>query len=128
MNRDVIRRMVQVASTFLLQGLLLLVSSWTLKWSWAWLFVITQITILVINYLVLPRELMAERGGKKKNVKRWDKILMNIAIIPFFGAYILSGLDYRLKWSPALNSGVHISGLIILFLGTMLFTWSMVSN
>lgn len=128
MNSDVIRRMVQVASTFLLQGLLLFVSSWTLKWSWAWLFMITQITILVINYLVLPRELMAERGRKKKDVKKWDKRLMTIALIPFFGVYILSGQDYRFKWSPILNTGAHILGLIMLFLGTMLFTWSMVSN
>lgn len=128
MNKDIFRRIVQVISILLIQCFILFACAGTLKWNWAWIFISTGVIILVINYLVLPREVMEERGKKKRNVKRWDKILMTINTIPILGIYILSGLDYRFNWSGDLPVIIHVTGLVILFLGSMLFTWSMVSN
>ena len=42
--------------------------------------------------------------------------------------YILSGLDYRFNWTIDLYLGIHIMGLAFIFLSSMLFTWSMMSN
>jgi protein-S-isoprenylcysteine O-methyltransferase Ste14 len=128
MNKDIIRRMAQVIATLLIQSIILFVSAGTLSWNWAWLFIVTGIFILVINYIVLPREVIEERGREKKNVKKWDKVLMSINIIPILGIYILSGLDDRFSWSPDLHYSIHLIGLVGVFLGSMLFTWSMVSN
>jgi len=128
MNKDIVRRIVQVISTLFLQCFILFVSAGSLSWSWAWIFLSTQIIILVINFIVLPREVMEERGRKKEKVKRWDKILMTLNIIPVLGIYVLSGLDYRFNWSNPFPIIIQVSGLIIVFLGSMLFTWSMISN
>lgn len=128
MNKDIFRRIIQVIFTFFIQGFILFVSAWTLNWSWAWIFIVTGVIILVINFMVLPREVIEERGRKKENVKRWDKILMTINIAPILGIYLLSGLDYRFNWSSVFPVMIHVIGLIIVFLGSMLFTWSMVSN
>ena len=128
MNKNVVRRIVNVVIVFLLQGVILFVASGTLHWNWAWFFIFVQIVILLINYTILPKKVIEERGGEKKNVKKWDKILIGFSIIPSLGVYIISGLDYRFSWSPYLKPIIHIISLIILLLASMLFTWSMVSN
>ena len=125
---DIVKRITQVILTLLLQGFLLFISAGTLRWNWAWLLLVTEIIILLFNFLALPREVIKERGGEKKNVKEWDKILIGLSIIPSLGVYIISGLDYRFSWSPYLTSIIHIISLIILLLASILFTWSMVSN
>ena len=47
-------------------------------------FLSLGIIMLIINLSVIPLELMEERGKKKENVKKWDKILTSIIIIPMF--------------------------------------------
>ena len=128
MNKNVLKRLIQVLFTLILQGTILFISAWTIKWYCAWIFLTLGIIILLINLFVIPVELMEERGKKKENVKKWDKILTSINIIPMLGIYIVSGLDYRFGWSINPNILIHITGLVFYFLGSMLFTWSMLSN
>ena len=128
MNKNVLKRLIQVVFTLIIQGIILFISAWTIKWHWAWIFLSLGIIMLIINLFVIPVELMEERGKKKENVKKWDKILTSINIIPMLGIYIVSGLDYRLGWSINPSILIHITGLVFYFLGSMFFTWSMISN
>ncbi len=128
MEKNVTRRMGQVFGTLLLQAVILFGAASTLKWMWAWIFLLAGVVILAFNAMVLPRELIEERGKKKRNVKKWDKTLTSISLIPMLGMYLLSGLDFRFLWTGRLPAGVHIVGLAGVLLGAMLFTWSMVSN
>jgi len=128
MRKDIIRRMVQTILTLFIQGFLLFISAWTLNWIWAWILIIGGVIILIINAIVLPREVIAERGRKKENVKKWDRILTSVNIIPLLGIYILSGLDHRFHWTRDLPVGIHIIGLEIILSGSMIFTWAMISN
>lgn len=66
MNRDIIRRITQVIFAFLLQGFLLFASACTLRWSWAWFLIATEIIILLINFIALPMEVIEERGKQRK--------------------------------------------------------------
>ena len=128
MNKNVMKRVIQVVVTLAAQGILLFVSAGTVMWQWAWIFLLLGIVILIINFFVLPVELVAERGTKKENVKKWDRILTSVSIIPYLGMFIVCGLDYRYEWSGDLDISLNVSGLILYFLGSMLFTWSMISN
>lgn len=128
MNKNVLKRLFQVLFTHIIQGALLFVSARTIKWLWAWIFLSLGIVILLINLFVIPVEVIEERGRKKENVKRWDRVLTSLSTIPILGIYIVSGLDYRFGWSINLNFLIHGAGLMIYFLGAMLFTWSMVAN
>lgn len=128
MNQDIQKRLIQVLSTLVIQGILLFVFAGTIQWFWAWLFMFLGVIILGINYFVLPAEVVEERGRKKENVKKWDQILTSINIIPIMGIFIISGLDYRFHWSALQPISSHVLGLLIYFLGSMLFTWSMISN
>lgn len=128
MQTAIIRRYIQVFSTLFLQGAILFISAGTLRWNWAWIFIAVGVVILIFNGLVLPREVIEERGSRKTNVKKWDKVLTNIAIFPFLGIYIVAGLDYRFGWSGAVSGTIHIIGLVTTYSGSLLFTWAMVSN
>lgn len=128
MNKNIFRRLIQALFILLFQVVILFISAWSLKWTWAWIFLATGVIILTINLIVLPSDVIEERGRKKENVKKWDKMLTKINIFPIIGIYVLSGLDYRFNWSIDLHVGIHIIGLITFFFGSMLFTWSMASN
>jgi len=128
MNKNIIRRLIQVFLTFLIQGIILFLAAGTLRWKWAWMFMLLGLMLLTINLFVIPAELIEERGREKKDAKKWDKMLTSINIIPTVLLYVCCGLDYRFNWTGNVNIIINITGLILTFSGSMLFTWSMISN
>ena len=123
------KRMLQVVIQTLLIAAILFISAGRLDWVWAWAYLGVSVCILIINGLVMPSELIAERGKfGKEDVKSWDKVITTISILPALGAPIVTGLDERFGWSPQLALTIHLIGLAFLVLGQGLFTWSMVSN
>jgi len=128
MNKDIIRRLIQVFSILILQGAVLFIAAGTLYWKWAWYVLLLGLCLLIINWILLPAELVIERGRKKENVKRWDRIITSIISLPTILMYIFSGLDHRFNWTGDIHIVINIAGLVFIFLGSMTFTWSMVSN
>jgi len=128
MNKNIIRRLLQTLVTLILQTAILFITAGTVRWNWAWIYVLIGVVILSINLMVLPRAVIEERGKKKENVKKWDKIITGINLVPTLGLFILAGLDHRLVWSGISDPCIHIIGLVMVFMGSMLFTWSMVVN
>jgi protein-S-isoprenylcysteine O-methyltransferase Ste14 len=128
MNKNIIRRILQVLFTLIIQDVILFSSAQTIHWIWAWLYLSLGVVILIINFIVIPTELIEERGKKKEDAKKWDKVLTSLNILPTIGMFLFAGLDYRFHWTKEIPIFFNISGLILLFLGSMLFTWAMVSN
>jgi protein-S-isoprenylcysteine O-methyltransferase Ste14 len=127
-SKDFVRRLIQVFSVLILQGAVLFIAAGTLSWNWAWAVLLLGLLLLLINLILLPAELVEERGRKKKNVKKWDKVLSSITSIPTILMYVFSGLDHRLDWTGDVSSVINMAGLVFIFLGSLMFTWSMVSN
>jgi protein-S-isoprenylcysteine O-methyltransferase Ste14 len=128
MNKDIVRRVIQVLVSMVIQMGILFLCAWTFRWQWAWALLAVNVLILTINFLVLPKEVIEERGRKKKNVKKWDRVLSTVAIVPLFGIYVVAGLDYRFYWSPEYGDAIHLAGLLVYFLSSLFFTWAMVNN
>jgi protein-S-isoprenylcysteine O-methyltransferase Ste14 len=124
----VMKRMLQVLLTYLVLAAILLLSSGDLSWVWAWVYLAVGLGILVLNVLILPAELIAERGQPRDNVKHWDKVLTSIAGLPTLAVPIVAGLDHRYEWSPQLVLAIHLIGLTSFALGQGLFSWAMASN
>jgi protein-S-isoprenylcysteine O-methyltransferase Ste14 len=124
----VIKRMLQVLLTYLVLAAILFLSSGHLAWVWAWAYLGVGLGILIINVLILPAELIAERGQPRDNVKRWDKVLTSIAGLPTLAVPIVAGLQQRYGWSPQLVPAIHLIGLAFFALGQGLFSWAMASN
>jgi protein-S-isoprenylcysteine O-methyltransferase Ste14 len=129
MTAAIMKRMVQVIVQFLILAVILFISAGCLDWMWAWAYLGVGVGILIINVLVMPPELIAERGRTdKKDIKVWDRVLTTLIILPTLGMPIIAGLDERFGWSPQLALAVHLIGLAFIALGQGLFTWAMVSN
>jgi protein-S-isoprenylcysteine O-methyltransferase Ste14 len=122
------RRLLQVLFTYLLLAAILLLFSGDLKWTWAWLYLGVGLLVLTANLLMLPAELIAERGQPGENVKRWDKVLATTVTLPMLAIPIVARLDRRFNWSPQLLPAAHLIGLSFFALGQGLFSWAMASN
>ena len=127
-SRAVLRRMIQVVVTYLVLAALLFALAGRLDWIWAWAYLGVQVGILAINAMIMPAELIAERGQPGENVKGWDKVLTTLTGLPVLAVPVVAGLDERWGWSPALAPGVQLAGLALYALGMGLFSWAMVAN
>ena len=58
MKKNILRRMVQTVSIFLLQGFILFFTAWSFKWMWARILISGGVIILVINAILLPKEVI----------------------------------------------------------------------
>ena len=124
----VLRRMLQVAATYLVLAAILFVSSGNLTWIWAWAYLGVGIGILVINAIVIPAELIAERGQPGENVKGWDRLLATLTGLPVLAVPMVAGLDERFGWWPQLSVAIQGIALIVVALAQGLFSWAMASN
>jgi protein-S-isoprenylcysteine O-methyltransferase Ste14 len=113
---------------YLLIAAILFVASGRLDWIWTWAYLGVGVGILAVNVLVLPREVMAERGRSREGAKAWDRQLGVFIGISTLGAMVVTGLDLRFAWSPQLATTIHLVALASLALGQGLFTWAMASN
>jgi protein-S-isoprenylcysteine O-methyltransferase Ste14 len=128
LTSSVRKRMLQVVVQFLILAVILFIASGRLDWVWAWAYLGVGVGIVAINALILPPELIAERGQIKKDTKSWDKVLGILLITPTLGTLIVAGLDKRFGWSLPLAVVVHLIALIFYALAQGLFTWAMASN
>jgi protein-S-isoprenylcysteine O-methyltransferase Ste14 len=126
--KPVHKRLIQVISQHIIIMIILFISAGSMNWIWAWVYFILGVLILIINGLVLDPELVAERGKKKDNIKKFDRIITTVNIIPVSSIIILSGLDKRFGWTGNPAMVYYIAGIILMILGNALFTWAMAAN
>jgi protein-S-isoprenylcysteine O-methyltransferase Ste14 len=127
-KKNILKRMLQVFALLIFSAGVLFLSAGNLEWIWGWVYIIIYLCYILINASILPKELIAERGKSKDNVKMWDKTLNKINIIPGLALIVVSGLDQRFGWTSDLSVYFHISGLFLYVAGSILFSWSMISN
>ena len=51
MNKNIIRRILQVLFTLIIQGVILFISAQTIHWIWAWIYLSLGVVILIINFI-----------------------------------------------------------------------------
>ena len=127
-KRDIMRRFAQVVISVVLTALILFIAAGSIKWFYAWLFLVTTLLTIVYNALRLPPDLIAERGRKTENVEKWDPTLTKLMLIPWFGSFLIAGLDFRWGWPPELGAGGHLGGLAVYVLGNYLILRAMIVN
>ena len=90
------KRMLQVVVQFLVLAAILFIASGRLDWVWAWAYLGVGVSILAVNTLVVPLELIAERGQiGQEDIKDWDRVITTLNTLPSLGAPIVAGLDER---------------------------------
>ena len=127
-EKNILRRLVQVSMSVIITAIILIVSAGRIKWIYAWIYILASLLVIIINAFIFPSELISERGRKKENVEKWDRLISGFIIIPWLALYIISGLDIRFGWSPDLALWIHITGLITFILGNAFVSWAMIAN
>ena len=127
-RKNLLKRLIQVIMQIVLFAVLLFVSAGRLVWYWAWIYLGTYIVIITINAFILPKDLIEERGKSKENVKKWDRVIMTLNIFPALGLLVVAGLNCRFGWSPKMDSWIQAVALVLMILGSVFFTWAMLSN
>jgi protein-S-isoprenylcysteine O-methyltransferase Ste14 len=126
--KPVNKRIIQVISQMLIIMIILFISIGTIRWLWAWVYFGISILVLLANAIFMDPKLIAERGKKKEGIKKFDRIITTINIIPILAMIIISGLDNRFGWSGRLPLWYNITGIILMALGNALFTCAMTAN
>lgn len=68
-RHDLKRRLAQVAGTLGLAALLLFAPAGSLRWLYAWLYLAAYLLVILTDAFVLPLDVMAERGSRRKVVR-----------------------------------------------------------
>lgn len=127
-RKNIIRRGVQLAFFIGLTAVLLFVSAGTLNWPFAWVYLGLSVLIIIVNALIFPPELIAERGRKKEDVEKWDRSLTRLMLVPWFAIFVVAGLDRRFGWTDEIPLWIPVAGSAIFLLGNALDVWAMTSN
>jgi protein-S-isoprenylcysteine O-methyltransferase Ste14 len=131
LSRGILVRFGQVTFVFIIQAIVLFLTSNQLSWLWAWVFLSICVTSASINSIVLLRtspETIAERG-QPKETKDWDKIVGDLwALSIFLAVPLVAGLDVRYGWTPEISLFYNIAGGAMLALGLGLGGWAMIVN
>lgn len=119
----------------LFTGILLFLGAGSTDWGWGWLFAIVYTACWLGLSIVLAignPELLNQRGQRVKQAtsgtKKWDLVLITIYFVIILVQPFVAGLDRRYAWSAPVSPVVHIVGNLLLILGFVLLTWSMVAN
>jgi protein-S-isoprenylcysteine O-methyltransferase Ste14 len=125
---------IRFLTTILVLMAVLFLAAGKVDWWEGWAYVIQALIVLIFSRALLIRknpDLAQERAhaGSRANVKPWDRILMPfMSIFLPLTSWVVCGLDERFGWSPDLPDSVQLIGLALIFAGSMLGTWAMVSN
>lgn len=95
LRRDVWRRSCQVLLAMGLTGALLFLCAGTMRWLFAWLYLGGYLAFILIGALYLPLDVIAERGRRKRNVERWDRVLTGLLFPVSLSILSVAGLDRR---------------------------------
>jgi protein-S-isoprenylcysteine O-methyltransferase Ste14 len=134
LKAGVIRRMIQILITILIQAVVLFLSAGTLRWWEAWAYVGIYLAGVAVNAVFMLRlnpEIIVERGRAttSMNWKEWDKIVgIVFAVLYFIGILMVAGLDERFGWTGQMGLATHIVAFVAYVLGSAMFSWAMISN
>jgi protein-S-isoprenylcysteine O-methyltransferase Ste14 len=130
-RKGIARRTIQILFMVLVQAAMLFISSGSLRWKWAWVFIGLNLAGIMVNAFFMFRynpDAIAERS-KSEGMKKWDKVVGGSwALIYFIVLLLVAGLDTRLSWSGPMTPALHLAGCAAFLTGGAVFSWAMVSN
>ena len=107
----------------------------TLDWTWGWVFAVVYTACWLGLSIALAfgnPELLNQRGQRVKQAtvgtKKWDLVLIAIYFILIFAHPFVAGLDRRYTWSAPVSPFIYVIGNLLMGLGFVPLTWSMIAN
>jgi protein-S-isoprenylcysteine O-methyltransferase Ste14 len=131
-NRLILRRLIQIVLSIVIQATILFATSGRLDWGMTWVYIGVSVGFVMVNTaILLPRDpdLIAERAKIRENAKTWDKVLATliVAVIPLISLSI-AGLDHRFGWSLSFAPILQMLATGGMIIGSGIWIWAMASN
>ena len=103
-RRGVIKWAYKSIVALLVEAALLVAPSGHWNWIEAWILVGLYAIATVVQFLVMPPDLLAERSGIHKGAETWDIVLGSLvaAILPM-ATWIVGALDVRFGWGSSIS-------------------------
>jgi protein-S-isoprenylcysteine O-methyltransferase Ste14 len=104
--------------------LILFISAGRIDYYQGWIFSAMSLLGLLINFAPsnVDTELLHERSRPPKDAKQWDKIIVTLSVLTTIIAYVIAGLDSgRYHWSSHLSWDFCLWGIVLMFIGQLLF-------
>ena len=105
-----IRIYLKIFMVFCFLGLLLLLTSGSLQYWYAWIYMLTLFipAVVVMGYFIRKDpDFMDSRLSKRREKEKEHKSIQNLLAIPLFLGLFIPGFDFRFHWS-------HIPLLVVL--------------
>jgi protein-S-isoprenylcysteine O-methyltransferase Ste14 len=124
-------KIVRLIFTLFLFFTLVFVPAGTLKWPEAWIFIflyLGSVTWIVLWLRKNDPDLLKERTKRKKDIKRWDRVIILVYVFFLCSLLVTAGLDaVRFRWSQV-PVVLKILGFLCLTPGFVLGFWTMREN
>lgn len=103
---------------------ILFLSAGRIDYYQGWIFSAMSLLGLLMNFAPsnVETELLHERSKPPQDAKQWDMLILKLSGLTTVIAYVIAGLDSgRYQWSPHLPWGICLLGIILMFIGQLLF-------
>lgn len=104
--------------------LVLFISAGRINYYQGWIYSSLSFLGLLMNFISIQSnpELMEERSKPGKGIKKWDKQILGFSALLTLIMLIVAGLDSgRFKWSPLFQWYIYFPGIVLMFLGQLIF-------
>ena len=110
---------------------ILFISAGRIDYYQGWIYTAMSLTGLFMNFALTSKdaELLDERSNPPKDAKEWDKRILKLSALTTIIACIVAGLDSgRYQWSPQLQWGIYLLGIVFMLSGQLLFLMAKKTN
>lgn len=127
----IFKSLIWIILTFLLLGGFLFGFAGHLDWGRAWIFMITLFGCVGINFIILLKtnpEVIEERLHLDRGAKKWDILIVSLAMLLVLATLAVAGLDQRYGWPGSVCTGWLYTGMTLFVIGDLFFLWAMAVN
>lgn len=104
--------------------LILFISAGRMDYFQGWIYSAMSLLGLLMSFVLTNKdiELLNERSKPPKDAKEWDKHILKLSALTTIIAYVIAGLDSgRYQWSPHFQWGTCLLGIVLMFIGQLVF-------
>lgn len=110
---------------------ILFIAAGRLDYCQGWIYTGMSVLGLILDFLIsgANSELIKERNKPGKDAKNWDKKILGLSALVTIIAYAAAGLDSGRFHRPMhLNLGICLLGIVMVFIGQLLFLFAKKTN
>lgn len=127
----ILRRLLQLLVSFLVQALALFVPAGTIDWPWAWVYLLLFVLLVLVGAAVLlplRSGVVAERARGRAGAVHWDLVITRLYTITTLATLAMAGLAVRRDWQPEFPTWLRAVGVAMFIVGYALTLWAMAVN